>query len=400
MPSRSQGAPTPSLCFAVYRGTSSAGHRAFRRPRPSRIRGAAADEDEAFVAALAATHDLPFHLHRADAPAAAATLHETLEEAARNLRYAFFRELIVDGSVDAVATAHTLDDQAETVLHRLLRGAWTEGLSGIHPVLPVEPGSILRPFLDNIRATLEAWLLVLQQPWREDSSNQDLAHTRNRIRWQLLPLLRTFNPQIAPQLARLASISARRRGLWQQELSRLLPPLLLPGRPTRGGGRSASTHPEEETVAIEYARLRELHPAVARRVVRAAARRLGARLNFEQTEQLLAMVESRPSKFQLPGGIMVERSLREIRLSRSAAPPIPGPAYTFPIPGEVRAPGIRPLVARRAHTGRLGRRVGRLAVLEGRRPGNTGAQPGSQESCRGSGSASRPWRSAKKLAGG
>jgi tRNA(Ile)-lysidine synthase len=113
---------------------------------------------------------------------------------------------------------------------------------------------------------------------------------------------------------------------------------LLPGRPTRGGGRSASTHPEEETVAIEQARLRELHPAMARRVVRAAARRLGARLNFEQTEQLLAMGESRPGKFELPGGITVERSLREIRLSRSAAPPIPGPAYAFPIPGEIRAP--------------------------------------------------------------
>ncbi len=99
------------------------------------IRGAAADEDAAFVAGLAAAHDLPFHLHRTDAPAAAAALHETLEEAARNLRYAFFRQLMADGQADAVATAHTLDDQAETVLHKLLRGAWTEGLSGIHPVL-------------------------------------------------------------------------------------------------------------------------------------------------------------------------------------------------------------------------------------------------------------------------
>src|SRR5271165_4828283 len=119
----------------------------------------AAEEDAAFVGQLAAAHDLVFHLHCADAPAAAATLHETLEEAARNLRYAFFRRLMVDGLVDAVATAHTLDDQAETVLHKLLRGAWTEGLSGIFPVLSMEPGSILRPFLDNSHAALEAWLL-------------------------------------------------------------------------------------------------------------------------------------------------------------------------------------------------------------------------------------------------
>jgi tRNA(Ile)-lysidine synthase len=302
------------------------------------IRGAAADEDEAFVASLAAAHGLHFHLHRANAPAAAATLHETLEEAARNLRYAFFRELIAAGEADAVATAHTLDDQAETVLHKLLRGAWTEGLSGIHPILVAEPGSILRPFLENTRSTIEAWLLELRQPWREDASNQDMAHTRNRIRRQLLPLLRTFNPQIAVQLARLATISADEEAYWQGELQRLLPSLLLPGRPTRGGGRAASTHPEEETVALEQLRLRELHPAVARRVVRAAARRVGARLSFEQTEQLLAMGESRPGKFQLPGGIKVERSLREIRLTRSSAPPIPGPAYGFPVPGEIRAP--------------------------------------------------------------
>ncbi len=302
---------------------------------------AAADEDAAFVGQLAASYDLPFHLHRTDAPAAAAAFHETLEEAARNLRYAFFRELMVNGEVDAITTAHTLDDQAETVLHKLLRGAWTEGLSGIHPVLALEPGSILRPFLDNTHAAVEAWLLQLRQPWREDASNHDLAHTRNRIRWELLPLLRTFNPRIAGQLARLASISADEEDYWQEELHRLLPSLLLPGRPTRGGGRSSSTHPEEETVGIEHGRLREMHPAVARRILRAAARRLGARLSFEHTEQLLAMAapnSPRAGKFDLPGGITVERSLREIRLSRDSTLPMPGPEHPFVIPGEIRAP--------------------------------------------------------------
>jgi tRNA(Ile)-lysidine synthase len=301
----------------------------------------AADEEAAFAGQLAATHDLPFHLRRTDAPAAAAALHETLEEAARNLRYAFFRELLAKGEVDAIVTAHTLDDQAETVLHKLLRGAWTEGLSGIHPVLALEPGSILRPFLDNTHAAVEAWLRELQQPWREDASNHDLAHTRNRIRWELLPLLLTFNPRIAEQLARLASISADEEDYWQEELHRLLPSLLLPGRPTRGGGRSSSTHPEEETVGIEQGRLREMHPAVARRILRAAARRLGARLNFEHTEQLLAMTGVNPpraGKFDLPGGITVERSLREIRLTRGSTLPVPGPERAFVMPGEVRAP--------------------------------------------------------------
>jgi tRNA(Ile)-lysidine synthase len=297
------------------------------------IREAAAGEDAAFVASLASANGLDFHLHHADAPAAASDLHETLEEAARNLRYAYFRELLAKGKVDAVATAHTLDDQAETVLLKLIRGAWTEGLSGIHPVLAQPSGKILRPFLDNTRATIEAWLIEQQQTWKEDATNQDFAHTRNRIRGQLLPLLRTFNPQIANQLARLATIAADEETYWQTELGRLLPALLLPGRPTRGGGRSSSTNPGQETVAIEQARLRELHPAVARRVLRAAAGRLGASLSFEHTEQLL-----QGDKFDLPGGIKAERSLREIRLTRNARAVVAAPVYPFAVPGEVRAP--------------------------------------------------------------
>ena len=97
------------------------------------IRGAEADADAAFVEALADKFDLPFHLRRADTPAAAELNRQGLEETARSLRYAWFWELLAQGHADAVVTAHTLDDQAETVLHRLLRGAWTEGLGGIFP---------------------------------------------------------------------------------------------------------------------------------------------------------------------------------------------------------------------------------------------------------------------------
>jgi tRNA(Ile)-lysidine synthase len=301
----------------------------------------AAGEDADFVRRLAAAHGLPFHLHTADALTAAADLHQTLEEAARNLRYAFFRRLLSEGEADAVATAHTRDDQAETVLHRLLRGAWTEGLSGIFPILASERGSILRPFLDSSHAVNEEWLRSLSQAWLEDPSNEDLRYTRNRIRWQLLPMLRTFNPRITDQLARLATISADEEAYWQEELKRLLPALLLPGRPARGGGRSNSTRPSEEAVAIEHSRLRELPPALARRVVRAAAERLGATLGFEHTEQVLALAASGTpagTKLDLPGGLRVERSLRELRLSHRPDGPETGQDYTFSIPGEIAAP--------------------------------------------------------------
>ena len=94
-------------------------------------------------------------------------------------------------------------------------------------------------------------------------------------------------------------------------------------------------------MGIEHGRLREMHPAVARRILRAAARRLGARLSFDHTEQLLAMTgpnSPRAGKFDLPGGIMVERSFREIRLMRGSTHATPGPEHAFVMPGEVRAP--------------------------------------------------------------
>lgn len=328
------------------------------------IRGSAADADADFVAQLASRYDVPFHFRRVDVPAEMALRHQTLEEAARKLRYTFFEDLMGQGQAAAVATAHTLDDQAETVLFKLIRGAWTEGLSGIHPAVKAGAGWILRPFLETTRASIEAWLRSLNQSWREDASNLDLTHTRNRIRHELLPQLSTYNPEIARQLARMAAISADEEHYWQGELGRLLPSLLLAGKPVRGGGRANSTHPGEAIVALELERLKPLPAAVARRVLRAAARQLGASLGFDHTERLLALcdptkqpVGDAGNKVALPRGIVAERTFRELRLVRgthteSAA--AAAPEYVFSIPGEVDAPefGVS-LRGEMANSGRL-----------------------------------------------
>ncbi len=122
------------------------------------LRGAEADGDLDFCRELAGRLGLTFHEAQVDtgaaalADAGAGKAAETIEEAARRLRYGWFRELMASGVVDAVATAHTLDDQAETVLARFLRGAWTEGLSGIYPVVQFSEGRILRPLLATTRA--------------------------------------------------------------------------------------------------------------------------------------------------------------------------------------------------------------------------------------------------------
>ncbi len=290
------------------------------------IRAGEADTDQQFVEALCNRLDIHLHLHSANIPERVAKTGETIEEAARNVRYDYFASLIAAGEADAILTAHTLDDQAETVLMKLLRGAWTEGLSAIHPVVQIpgpRPGKILRPFLNTRRSEIEAYLNQLNQPWREDSTNTDTAYTRNRIRHELMPQLREYNPSLDQTLANLAELAREEEARWQVELNRLLPQILLPGKPVRGGGRSVSTAPGEAAVAIELDRLRTLDPALRRRVLRAAARQLGVRLSFDETSRLLALcgflnlptVAARTgAALHLSNQLRAERSHRELRL--------------------------------------------------------------------------------------
>ncbi|MBS1799572.1 MAG: tRNA lysidine(34) synthetase TilS [Acidobacteria bacterium] len=289
--------------------------------------------DLTFVQDLCIQLDVPLHIHRADVPTRATENRETLEEAAREVRYAFFRTLIASGHADSILTAHTLDDQAETVLMKLLRGAWTEGLSAIHPIVAVhEPGQrsgkILRPLLATRRSEIESYLRSRNQPWQTDSTNADTAYTRNRIRHELLPQLRTFNPSIDQTLANLAEIAREEESRWQAELSRLLPQILLPGKPVRGGGRAVSTSSGTSSISIEIERLRSLDPALRLRVLRAAARQLGSRISFDDTTRLLALggfanlptVAARTgASVHLAAGLRAERSARELRLSRESS---------------------------------------------------------------------------------
>ena len=303
------------------------------------LRGEEANADLAFVEGLCLRLEVPLHVHHAGvaervARSREAGAAETIEEAARELRYECFARLIAAGHADSVLTAHTLDDQAETVLMKLLRGAWTEGLSGIHPLVLVDgarPGKIVRPLLGVRRVELEDYLRRRGQIWRTDSSNTDEAFTRNRVRHHLLPILREYNPSIDQALANLAELARDDEARWQAEVGRILPQVLLPGRPVRGGGRAVSTAAGETgSVAFEIERLRGFDPALRRRVVRAAARSLGARLSFDETSRLLALaglvmdptISARVgASLQLGGGLRAERSIRELRLVRVADGP-------------------------------------------------------------------------------
>lgn len=316
------------------------------------LRGDEADGDLEFCRALAAGLAVEFHEARVDTASEAKSKSESIEEAARRLRYAWFRELMAKGELDAVATAHSLDDQAETVLGKFLRGAWTEGLSGIHPVLEFAEGRIVRPLLGTRRAEIDAYLNELSQEWREDSSNRDLVHTRNRIRYELLPALEGWNPRLREHLTGMATLARTEEAWWKAEVEKIAPQLLLAGKPVRGGGRAAT----EAGIAIDWTRLAALHPAMQRRLLRSAAEKLGFAPGFAATEALRAMALTGRAgqKLELEHGLLAERTPRELRLGfqdnvllKKMRPekiqdggnetPL---EYRFTIPGEVVADGF------------------------------------------------------------
>jgi tRNA(Ile)-lysidine synthase len=171
-----------------------------------------ADEDERFVRALAEEFHLEFQAGRADVAAEAKFHGWNLEDAARRLRYEFFSSAAAARRIDRVAVAHTLDDQAETVLSHLLRGTGLAGLAGIYPVA----GLIVRPLLEVGREELREYLTGLGQSWREDATNQDTSRTRARIRHDLIPLLlRDFDGAAVAHLARLATHAREEETFWR-----------------------------------------------------------------------------------------------------------------------------------------------------------------------------------------
>jgi tRNA(Ile)-lysidine synthase len=174
------------------------------------LRGRAADADEKFVMRLAARLELPFYCGRADVAGIARRGKLNLEDAARRERYAFFARCVEEHRLDAVAVAHTADDQAETVLGHILRGSGITGLGGIHP----QAGKIVRPLLGVRRAELRAFLKGRREKWREDATNRDVSRTRARIRGKLLPLMkRDFQPRVVEHLAALAEHARADEGL-------------------------------------------------------------------------------------------------------------------------------------------------------------------------------------------
>jgi tRNA(Ile)-lysidine synthase len=364
-----------------------------------KLRGAESDADQEFVAKLAQEHGLEFHCESGDVARHAAEERSGVEAAARELRYGFFRRLLGSGEdaestsraqaqIDAaafrsaesaappqgtarpailltkVATGHTLDDQAETVLMRLIRGTGLRGLAGIYPRLEVEDedgescGEIIRPLLGIRHFELRQYLNDLKQKWREDSTNADVKFTRNRVRQLVLPLLeRDFNPAIAESLSELAEIARGEEDYWENEISGWLgtvvqwsrPEWDQPGRnsdgsqslvqiqtssfqipslqrsPLQGSPQNHPSNPElleqkfldpsgppAVNASISRAWLLSQPAAVQRRALKAVADYAGISLEFKHVEEILRFAaEPGPAgkELSLPLGWRIVREL-------------------------------------------------------------------------------------------
>jgi len=171
------------------------------------IRGKASDDDAAFVMNLTASLNIPFVQGRSDVPRRARRKGLSLEMAAREARYTFLGRMARKVGADIVATAHTADDQVETILLKLTRGAGPRGLSGIPREITLCGLRVVRPMLDVTRNEIIAFLGENGLSWREDESNRDVSFLRNRVRHEVLPVLESkLNPKIRDVLLRTAEV--------------------------------------------------------------------------------------------------------------------------------------------------------------------------------------------------
>jgi tRNA(Ile)-lysidine synthase len=240
-----------------------------------RLRGAESDADEAFCVALAGRLNLPVIVEQADVATIARDDKRSLEDAARSVRYAFLERAATRAGADVIAVGHTLEDQAETFLLRLLRGAGARGLAAIHP----KAGRIIRPLIDVERADLRTYLARRGEPFREDASNLDVAFARNRVRHELIPLLQSrFSPGVTHVLAREAELARHDEEFLAAEAIELASRIVLP---------------DVAGVTLDADGLRRAPRALSSRVVHAVLQRLAGTksIHFEHVERLLGLAE-------------------------------------------------------------------------------------------------------------
>ncbi len=284
------------------------------------IRSAPAEEDAAFVRALCAEWDVALYETRVDVPKLQLELGQTLEEAARSARYAFLREAKQASGSSWIVTAHHMDDQAETVLLHLLRGTGLAGLCGMKAV----SGDIFRPLLDVSRAELLAYAEANGLSYRTDETNMEPCCLRNRIRLELLPLLREgYNPSISEGIARMAALLGEDEAYLAAEAAQRLLEAELPS-----GGYDRKL-------------LASLPMPIQTRAVRMMLSREGALYNLQQAGvyRLCTLLKGRTgTRMELPNGMEAQVHYDAIIIGKPEADGVEPVETTWLWPGETKTP--------------------------------------------------------------
>ncbi len=259
-----------------------------------------------FVADLAASMGIPFVTEKAGAPLGEKRM--SLEEAARDLRYRFLCGAKAAHGAQKIALGHTLDDQAETVLMRLLRGSGPTGLSGIPPV---RHPNIIRPLIEIPRRDIESYITFRKLRHVTDPSNLEKHHLRNRIRLELLPQLKTYQPRIVEILGQTAEIMRNETRWMESEAAEWV--------------ERSATVLETEDLSIPLKDFEELTPALQNRVIRQILRRVQGglrRIHLRHIEAVRNLIQGRPQKrLNLPNGIVVTRTYDTLRFAQRVKEP-------------------------------------------------------------------------------
>ncbi len=286
-------------------------------------RGEGSAEDAQFVEALAKRLNIPFHLRSEDIEAGADQSPMSFEEYARTRRYAFLVEIAKSRGCAAIATGHHADDQAETVLMRVLRGTSLAGIAGTPPVAERDGVRVVRPFLSARRAEILAWLRERNIRYCHDESNLDTDFVRNRIRHELLPQLRReYNPRVVEALDRLADLARTEDNLLQSLAVDFAAKCIL-------GGDTILREPFSRG-----------HRALQRRAVMDVANRRTLRPDAEHVERAIEFILRAPpnKRFDLGGGIQLASNADAIRvLSADQSDASDKSEIPLLIPGETTA---------------------------------------------------------------
>jgi len=318
----SGGADSMALLFALFQLRSAYNLTLMVAHVNHQLRGEEAERDALFVEQQAAQLGLPFYQTRVDVKTLQHSSKMSLQHAARQARYHFFHALCQTLGATRVALGHTADDQAETLLMRLLRGGGPTGLAGIPAVrLP-----FIRPLIAVFRHTIHSYLQAESLPWVEDSSNTHPVYLRNRIRLDLLPKLQQYNPQLVRRLNELADMLRADSQVLEQQVAEWAVQTL---------GWQGSNRAELQRGVFGTAPL-----AIQRRLLRRVIEALSIvpeAVSFRHIEALRQFIlsESHGRRCVLPGQVLAEHHTGTVLLWNVYRTPTVPCALALPVPGEV-----------------------------------------------------------------